>query len=77
MRCVLTVHVYPVDDFMTHVLEGTGCSCEPRIEWLDPDTGLPYSNGPLVVHNALDRRELTEQYRESGEWKSKGWRVQD
>ena len=49
----MTVHTYPANDPRgEHQTDGTECWCEPECEWIDPDTGLPYEDGPLVKHNA-------------------------
>ena len=50
------VEVTPIRDVRAHH-EGPECWCGPETEWLDPDTGLPYENGPLVIHRAADGRE--------------------
>lgn len=54
-----TVHVYPINDWIDHDTECTAadctCLCNPRIDYIDPDTGLPYED-PIVVHNAIDGR---------------------
>lgn len=47
------IHVYTVNDKREHVTEGTGCWCEPRIDWTLPEA--------LVVHNSADGREALEQ----------------
>src|SRR5688572_21559497 len=49
----MSLHVYPSCDVCDHEIEGCSCWCEPRIEWSNPETGMPYSGGPLVVHNQL------------------------
>ena len=46
------IHVYPINDTKNHVLEGTGCHCEPRVE-IAP-------GGTIVIHNAYDMREAQE-----------------
>lgn len=49
-----TVHVMPVNDMREHVESGD-CWCQPSIE--------RFSNGnALIVHNAMDGRELVEQH---------------
>lgn len=54
------VHVIPLDDAKEHSM-ATDCHCEPRVDYIDPDTDLPWEgDGPLVVHNAFDCRELFE-----------------
>lgn len=42
------IHIYPENDWIEHVTEGTGCLCCPRVEW---------ESVPLVIHNAIDGRE--------------------
>lgn len=46
------IHVYPLDDLVTHVLDGTGCPCGVAIE------DGPEYRIPMVTHNSLDGREL-------------------
>lgn len=51
------VHVVPCGDVVEHDLDDD-CVCWPKIERVDPDTGLPYPAGAaLVVHHSLDGRE--------------------
>jgi hypothetical protein len=38
---------------------GADCPCGPRVEWIGDDD-MPYRNGPLVIHNARDLREVFE-----------------
>lgn len=52
------VSVIPINDLRRH--REHDCWCRPHVEWIDPDTGLPYTNGPLVIHNSADGRELNE-----------------
>lgn len=47
------IHVYPVDDWIEHKLEGTGCICEPRVDF-------SYGEG-IVIHNSVDGRETRER----------------
>lgn len=54
-------HVTPVDDLQKHELTRT-CWCRPKIETSDPETGIPYPEGALVVHNSADGRELVEEH---------------
>lgn len=54
----MSMHVYPINDMQEHDTESNGdCACDPDVEWIDQETGLPYGDGPLVVHNAYDRRD--------------------
>lgn len=59
----MTVHVYPINDWIEHQIDVEAsectCLCEPRIEYVDPETGEPYLEA-LVVHNAIDQREKDE-----------------
>lgn len=50
-------HCYPEEDAKPHDIESLDCPCDPRIDWIDDDTGLPYPNGPCVWHNAFDEME--------------------
>lgn len=43
------LHVYPLNDEREHVLEGTTCPCDPRVEW---------RHQTIVIHNAFDCREV-------------------
>ena len=43
-------HVYPLGDLKEHVTDGSECWCRPVVDDL----------AEVVVHNSLDRRELTE-----------------
>jgi hypothetical protein len=54
----LSVHVYPVNEQHLHDLKHEWCECEPRVEWIDDETGLPYPEGPLVVHALLAEQEV-------------------
>lgn len=42
-------HIYPLNDWIEHKLEGTGCVCEPRIEIEDGEL--------IVIHNSADGRK--------------------
>lgn len=54
-------HVTPVNDIIQHTLSDD-CICGPRVEWINPDTGSPYANGCLVIHNSADQREAFERH---------------
>ena len=49
------VEVKPINDLHEH--DGMDCACDPYVEWMDPELGLPYPEGPLVVHSSFDNRE--------------------
>lgn len=54
MRAGELWHVYPLDDLREHVTDGRDCWCHPT-----PDEEFPN----LLVHHAMDQRELTEEGR--------------
>lgn len=60
----MTIHVYPINDWIEHQIDSPAsectCPCEPRIVYVDTDTGLPLPQ-PIVIHNAIDQRELSEK----------------
>lgn len=53
----MTVHLYPISEEKQHDLECVSgeCKCDPVIAWIDDHTGLPYENGPLVIHQELTK----------------------
>lgn len=53
-------HVYPVSDWIDHKTDGTECPCDPTTEYMDPETGLPYPDGPLVRHNRVGPKEPSD-----------------
>jgi len=52
-RCVT---VRPVADLVAHTVDELDCTCGPRVEWHDPDSGEPFDM-PMVSHSALDGRD--------------------
>ncbi len=54
------VHVHPLRDLFEHDLVTTECLCGPKVEFVDPEDGLTYANGPFVSHYSLDGREDAE-----------------
>lgn len=52
-------HVWPTNDEREHILEGTGCWCNPTVTYNYPDGSVMPC--PLVSHHAADCRELVEQ----------------
>lgn len=54
------VNVIPVRDIRRHRRSAV-CWCLPRIERFD-NNGLPFGNGPLVVHRSADGREHDEEH---------------
>lgn len=57
---LMSLHVIPQNDERQHAYSGD-CWCEPRVQYLDPETNLPYPRGPMVVHNSADCREVSER----------------
>lgn len=49
------VHVLPINDLREHV-ESLACWCAPKLQRVDGSTAY------LVVHHALDGRELVEEH---------------
>lgn len=57
----MSVHVIPLNDEKPHEYT-TSCPCNPTVDWLDPETNLPWTNGSYrVIHNAFDCREIVER----------------
>lgn len=54
------VNVIPWQDTLRHSLS-VACVCCPRVEFFDPKDGQHWEEGPIVVHNSQDGRELFEQ----------------
>ena len=46
-------HIYPLNDKREHILTGTKCPCEPKIEVQGATL--------LIIHNAWDFREIAEE----------------
>jgi hypothetical protein len=63
------IHVAPIDDLQEHVLD-LDCDCGANQEWIDPETGLPYQEGPLVVHASFDGRENLPNGKKWGVYKT-------
>jgi hypothetical protein len=70
------IEVRPCNDERSHD-DGLCCWCEPLVQWLDPETGLPWpsANGPLVVHNSADCREVCENLTGESLSKEKTWEM--
>lgn len=67
-------HVVPVNDEAPHDMSAE-CKCGPRLEWADPDTGEPYALGPLVVHEAFDCRQVSEEVTGEAVSEEQGWEL--
>jgi hypothetical protein len=74
----VSIHTVPVLDERRHDLT-IDCWCDPRIEWLDPNTERPWVSGlgPLVHHNAADCRECAEEVTDESIEPGKGWKHLD
>lgn len=66
------VNVIPLNDDKEHLHNGQ-CWCGPKVEWQDPETGEIYANGPSVVHNSEDCREVVENLLQEGVGEDKQW----
>lgn len=53
------IHVMPMNDDREHEETAT-CWCKPIVEDRDRKTGRMYAT-PIVIHSAMDGRELIEQ----------------
>lgn len=47
------IHVFPVNDLKDHDIEGTQCTCIPKVI-IEPDCDI------IVMHNSFDGREKDE-----------------
>lgn len=70
----MSVHTVPLNDEREHDLI-TDCWCDPRVEWLNPESGMPWESGlgPLVHHNSADCRECAEELDGESIEPGKGW----
>jgi hypothetical protein len=52
----MTVHVYPLNDWIDHDIESDAsdcnCVCDPSIRWSDEESGELFEE-PLVIHNLV------------------------
>jgi len=56
----MSVHCVPRNDEREHIFSDR-CWCGGLVEWLDPETNLPWAAGGYrMIHNAADCRELAE-----------------
>lgn len=53
----MTVHIFPINDWIDHDTESLNCRCKPDVQYINPTTGLPFDK-PLVIHHALDQRDV-------------------
>lgn len=72
----MSVHTVPNNDEREHQLT-TDCWCEPCVEWIDPESGMPWESGlgPLVHHNAADCRECAKQLDGESMEPGKDWSI--
>lgn len=45
----MATHVCPLHDLFDHDRESEDCPCNPRVEYVHPETGVEYSE-PLIIH---------------------------
>ena len=50
-----SVHIVPLNDWIDHKMSGDECCCEPDVEWVDPESLMPYGR-PIITHHAIDGR---------------------
>lgn len=67
------IHVIPLNDEREHELDSS-CWCEPRLDFVDPETGHPWASGDgRAIHNAADCRECAEEVTGGIVEEGKGW----
>ena len=49
----MSIHIYPINDWIEHDTNSFDCICEPLVEFKNPETDEWYEQ-PLVIHNAID-----------------------
>lgn len=49
---------WPCGESQLHLFDeaDSDCPCNPMVQWIDEETGLPFENGPIVLHNHLRER---------------------
>ncbi len=71
----MNVHCVPLNDEREHDLDPE-CWCDGLVEWLDPETGMPWAAGGYrMIHNAADCRECAEVVTGEGMGSGKEWEV--
>ena len=64
----MTIHITPATDAQQHDLSSLECPCNPDVQYIDPETGVPYpGNGPMVVHHCFEMPDAEKT----------GWEVWD
>ena len=48
-------HIIPDDEIDEHTTDDIECFCGPTVEYIDPETGIGYPSGPIVIHNEHTR----------------------
>lgn len=55
----MRLHIWPLNDEQEHLYQE--CPCDPQVDFLDPETGMPWASGNCRVwHHAFDGREACE-----------------
>ena len=71
----MSVHVLPLNDEREHS-QSPDCWCGGIVEWLDPETNLPWAAGSYrMIHNAADCREVAEEVTDESMAPDKKWEV--
>jgi len=69
------LHVLPLNDEQSHLLSDS-CWCGPTVNWVDPETGRVWACGTaMVVHNAADCREVSEQVTQEAVDPTRKWEL--
>lgn len=58
------VNCIPLNDEREHE-RSTDCWCHPSVSWQD-DAGNILGNGPMIIHNSADQREVLERIIDDG-----------
>lgn len=71
----MSVHVIPLNDERQHI-QSAECWCDGLVEWLDPETQLPWANGSYrMIHNSADCGEVVEKITDESMAPDKQWEV--
>lgn len=65
------INCVPENDDREHE-HSQSCWCNPSVRWKDDD-GKIYPNGPIVIHEAADQRQVVERLIGEGIAPDKKW----
>lgn len=68
------VNCIPINDEKAHE-HSPQCWCQPTVTYLDEETGAVFRNGPMVIHNSADQREVLERLIKEGVSPEQMWGV--